>query len=212
MWELAAVALGAYLLGSIPSGYLLGLLHRVDVREVGSGNIGATNVARTVGRSAGLATLAIDLAKGATPVLMVDVLDHLTGADPTRELRARAVAALAAVGGHVFPITLGFRGGKGVATTFGALLALAPAVAGCAAALFAVALATTRIVSASSIVAAAGAPLASLMLEMPSVVTATSIALALLILVRHRDNVARLRSGTEPRIGSSDGDGPPRPA
>ncbi len=206
MWELATVALGAYLLGSIPSGYLLGLLYRVDVREEGSGNIGATNVARTVGTSAGLATLAIDLAKGATPVLMVDVLDHLTGADPTRELRARAVAALAAVGGHVFPIALGFRGGKGVATTFGALLALAPAVAGCAAVLFALALTATRTVSISSIVAAAGAPVASLVLGMPSIVTATSTALALLILVRHRDNVARLRSGTEPRVGASNDD------
>ena len=206
MWELAAVALGAYLLGSIPSGYLLGLLYRVDVREEGSGNIGATNVARTVGRSAGLATLAIDLAKGATPVVMVGLLDPLSGEDPTHELRARAVAALAAVGGHVFPITLGFRGGKGVATTFGALLALAPAVAGCAAVLFAASVATTRFVSAASIVAAAGAPLASLMLDMPPIVTATSTALALLILVRHRDNVARLRSGTEPRVGASHDD------
>ena len=127
--ELAAIGLGAYLLGSIPSGYLLGLLYRIDVRDRGSGNIGATNVARAVGPSAGVLTLLIDMAKGATPVLMVEGLEPLANAPSEHELRARLVAATAAVVGHIFSVFLRFRGGKGVATTFGALAALMPPVA-----------------------------------------------------------------------------------
>jgi glycerol-3-phosphate acyltransferase PlsY len=196
---LLAVAAGSYLLGSIPSGYLLGLLYRVDVRERGSGNIGATNVARSVGASAGLATLAIDMAKGATPVLVAAALDvRAAGA-----AWGPAVAAVAAVCGHVFPVFLGFRGGKGVATTFGALAALTPAGAAIPAAVFAATLAGLRYVSVASIAAALSAPAGAVALDLPLPVRAATAILGLLIVVRHAGNVRRLAAGTEPRIGSA---------
>lgn len=199
--ELAAVALGAYLLGSIPSGYLLGLLYRVDVREQGSGNIGATNVARSVGPSAGVATLAIDMAKGALPVLLVTGLELLSSAQPAALTRARVVAAVAAVCGHIFSVFLRFRGGKGVATTLGALLALAPSAALGTVLAFAGVLAATRIVSLASLVAAVAAPLCTLSLGFPPGVSLAAALLAGLVVLRHRDNLSRLLAGTEPRIG-----------
>ncbi len=200
--ELAAVGLGAYLLGSIPSGYLLGLLYRVDVREEGSGNIGATNVARSVGRSAGVATLAIDMAKGAAPVLVVEGLEWIGHPEPHLGLDARIVAAVSAVCGHIFSIFLSFRGGKGVATTLGALGALAPAAAIVAVVAFGVVLAAARIVSVASVIAAVAAPIGAVWLGYPQAETGAMVVMALLIVGRHRNNFARLWAGTEPRLGS----------
>ncbi len=200
--ELAAVGVVAYLLGSIPSGYLLGLLYRVDVRSQGSGNIGATNVARSVGRSAGVVTLLVDVTKGATPVLLVGALDWGTHADPMLAEQARVVAAICAVFGHVFSVFLKFRGGKGVATTFGALAALAPTAALCAAVAFGCVVAATKIVSVASLAAALAATTATIGLGYPRLVIAAVVVMALLILGRHRDNIARLRAGTEPRLGA----------
>lgn len=198
-----AVGAAAYLIGSVPSGYLLGRLHRIDVRSSGSGNIGATNVARSVGTSAGVLTLGIDMAKGALPVLLVDLLDSVSSgsASPAQHLRTQIVAALFAVGGHVFSVFLRFRGGKGVATTLGALAALAPAVALVAVAAFGITLAATRIVSLASLVATAAAPIGAVLLGSPGGIVAACAALALLIAARHHENLARLRAGTEPRIG-----------
>ena len=200
--ELLVVGLVAYLIGSVPSGYLLGRLHRIDVRSTGSGNIGATNVARTVGASAGALTLAIDMTKGALPVLLVDAFETLSGASPESEQLARITAAVCAVLGHVFSVFLRFRGGKGVATTLGALAALTPGAAAVAVVAFAVALAASRIVSVASLVAAGAAPLGSLLLGDPARVSLATAALALLIAARHRENLGRIWAGTEPRLGS----------
>ena len=198
--ELLGIAVASYLLGSIPSGLLLARIRRVDVRQTGSGNIGATNVARSAGKGLGLLTLLLDATKGAVPVLVVGALGWEVNARPGTELAARLVAALSTVVGHVFPITLGFRGGKGVSTALGAMLGLAPAVTLGPLAVFAVAFAASRRVSLASILAAVSAPLTASWLGYPRPTTATIAAIAALIVARHRDNVARLLAGTEPRF------------
>jgi glycerol-3-phosphate acyltransferase PlsY len=195
-----AIAVISYLIGSIPSGVLLARLKDVDVRSTGSGNIGATNVARSAGKTLGLLTLVLDAAKGALPVLVVGGL-HLFGGDPTLDERAAIAAALATVTGHVFPITLGFRGGKGVATALGALLALAPLSLPLPLLAFAVAFGVTRQVSVGSICAAMAAPFGSVAAGYSPVLSSAVALLSCLILYRHRDNMARIRAGTEPRFG-----------
>lgn len=198
---LGAVALLSYLLGAIPAGVLLARLKHVDVRAAGSGNIGATNVARTAGTTLGLITLVLDAAKGAIPVLAVSGLRLDFGSDASSVQLARVVAALAALVGHVFPVTLGFRGGKGVATALGALLALAPATLPVPLALFALLLLAFRRVSLASIAAAVATPLSASHAGYPPDVVSAIGAMAALIIVRHRENIGRLLAGTEPRFG-----------
>lgn len=204
---LVAIAVAAYLVGSIPTGVLLARLKNVDVRTTGSGNIGATNVARSAGKGLGLLTLLLDAAKGALPVLIADALDLFPGANPGFDRSATIAAALGAVAGHVFPITLGFRGGKGVATALGAIAALAPASLPLPLLAFVVAFGLTRRVSVGSICAAMAAPFGAVAAGYPPQVAAAIAVLSCLILYRHRDNMARLRAGTEPRFGSR-ADGP----
>lgn len=201
--ELVAVAAGSYLIGSIPSGFLLARLRHVDVRRTGSGNIGATNVARSAGALLGLLTLAIDVLKGALPVALVGALGWDVGGTPAMEQHARITAALAAVAGHVFPFALGFRGGKGVATAMGALLVLAPAALPVPLALFALALLALRRVSLASIAAAVATPAAAAWSGYDEEVTTAIGALSALIVLRHRANIGRLIAGTEPRIGQT---------
>jgi glycerol-3-phosphate acyltransferase PlsY len=200
--DLLAIAVGSYLLGSIPSGFLLARLRNVDVRQTGSGNIGATNVARSAGKSLGILTLLLDVAKGAIPVIVVGFLGWEVNARPETELLARLVAAAATVVGHVFSIALRFHGGKGVATALGAILALAPAAAIGPVLVFAALFAAARRVSLASIGAALAAPLSSSWFGYPEVVTATIGGIAALVILRHRDNLVRLIAGTEPRFGS----------
>ncbi len=171
------VTLFSYLLGSIPTGYIIGSLAGVDIRKVGSGNVGATNVARVVGKKRGLLTLIADVTKGFLPVFVAGRL----GLSHT----AVALVAIAAFLGHLYPVFLKFQGGKGVATALGVLLALAPMATVVLIALFGVVAGSSRLVSLSSIVAALAAPI------MPVMIT-----------VRHRDNIQRLYAGTEPRFGS----------
>jgi glycerol-3-phosphate acyltransferase PlsY len=199
--ELIAIWLGAYLIGSIPSGYILARLKRVDVRQVGSGNIGATNVTRAAGRGLGLLTLIIDVAKGALPVLLATSLELVPNADASFDQRARVGAAIAAFLGHVFPIFLGFRGGKGVATALGAILALAPLVIVLPLVVFTGVFVLRRVVSLASMSAALAAPLSSAAFGQPASVTWATGLIALVIMIRHRENVGRLRAGTEPRFG-----------
>ena len=200
---LVAIAVASYLIGSIPSGLLLARLRHVDVRTTGSGNIGATNVARSAGKTLGALTLLLDAAKGALPVLAADALNLFPAANPDFDLHACIVAALGAVIGHVFPITLGFRGGKGVATALGALAALAPAALPLPLLAFIVSFGLTRQVSAGSICAAMAAPFGSVAGGYPPLVSAAIFAISCLILLRHRDNMGRIRAGTEPRFGST---------
>lgn len=185
----AALAI-AYLLGSIPTGLLLTRPLGLDPRRLGSGNIGATNVARVGGARLGALTLLGDAGKGVVATLVGRALGGPAAA---------AAAGLAAVVGHVFPVWLGFRGGKGVATAAGALLVLDPASALLALVVFALVLRALRWVSLASLAATWTAALAVWLHGGPLVAV---VAIACLVSVRHRDNVRRLRAGTEPRLGA----------
>jgi len=183
----------AYLLGSIPTGYILGYLSGVDVRKAGSGNVGATNVARVAGKKLGLLTLVGDAAKGIIPVWLARRLGM--------DVDAAALAAFAAFLGHLFPVFLNFQGGKGVATALGALLGLAPAATGALLLVFLIVIAATRIVSLASMIAAAAAPVAVWLFGYPPIVIGLTVAMALLIIWRHQHNIQRLMSGAEPKFG-----------
>ena len=193
------LVLAGYLLGSIPFGYLLVRVQSGgDIRAVGSGNIGATNVARTAGWSIGVATLVLDGAKGFFAV-------WLAGHFSDGNIRFMMFAGLAAILGHVFPVWLKFSGGKGVATALGVFLAICwPAVAA-AVAIFAIVVIFWRYVSLGSVSAAAALPLLVYVLYAPghappvAVSTGTLLA-AILILLKHRWNIERLMIGTEPRF------------
>ena len=181
-----------YLMGSVPFGVLVTRAMGLgDVRGIGSGNIGATNVLRTGSKGAALATLLLDGGKGALAVLLARI-----GAGED----AGQLAGLAAFLGHCFPVWLGFRGGKGVATFLGILLAAALPLGLAACATWAATAALLRISSASALAAAVLSPLWAVLLGRPDLV-ALCLGLAALILWRHQANIARLLQGTEPRIG-----------
>lgn len=190
---LVIVAALAYLLGAVPFGILITrALGLGDLRAIGSGNIGATNVLRTGNKAAAAATLALDAAKGAAAVLIARAF---AGED------AAQLAGLAAFLGHLFPVWLGFRGGKGVATFLGLLIALAPDVGlGCCA-VWAATAAITRISSMSALVAAASASLWLVVFNHGQILFLVMI-LTLLIYAKHSQNIARLKAGTEPKIGA----------
>ena len=190
---LLLVAVASYLLGSIPFGLVITrALGLGDLRQIGSGNIGATNVLRTGNRAAAAATLILDAAKGAVAVLLARAL---VGPD------AAQVAALFAFLGHLYPVWLKFSGGKGVATFLGTLLALAWPVGLAACATWAVTAAISRISSLSALVAAGLAPVWLLIFGRGQMM-ALVVILAALVFLRHGANIARLRAGTEPRIGA----------
>ena len=189
-------ALFGYLLGSIPFGVLVTrALGLGDVRSIGSGNIGATNVLRTGSKSAALATLLLDGGKGALALLLARWL----GGEGTGEI-AGQVAGAAAFLGHCFPLWLGFKGGKGVATFLGLLLAAHWPLGLLACATWAATFAVARISSLSALVAAVAAPVWALLLGRADLV-GLCLSLAVLILWRHRANIDRLRNGTEPKVG-----------
>ena len=183
----------AYLLGAIPFGYLLTKFTTgKDVRGEGSGNIGATNVLRAAGRGAAVATLALDMAKGFAAVWIAGLLtDQSPG--------WMANAALAVMVGHAFPVFLGFKGGKSVATFIGAFLYLTPVPMLAALIVFVITVAVTGYISAGSILAAAMFPLGVWLIEHPSlnVVLAALIAAAIVV-YRHQENMRRMRAGKEP--------------
>jgi acyl phosphate:glycerol-3-phosphate acyltransferase len=190
------IAALSYLLGSIPFGYLLvRIFHGEDVRKSGSGNIGATNVSRK-SPVLGALTLILDAAKGFVAVQLAIPLSHRP------DYRMMASAALFAIVGHMFPVWLGFRGGKGVATALGAFLRLAPVAVLVGAVIFALVVAVSRRVSLGSITTAALFPATVWTLKVskdPAVLALIGVA-ALLIVVRHYQNILRLLSGEEPRF------------
>ena len=190
-----AVVLLSYLLGSIPSGYILGARSGIDIRKAGSGNIGATNVARVLGKRRGILTLIADAAKGYLAVFIAAQLEL--------GLVIAALAGIAAFLGHIFPLFLKFRGGKGVATAFGVFLALAPLATAALILVFAAAFAATRTASLSSMVTAAAAPVMLWAFSYSPILIATSAVMAAIIILRHHDNVKRLLAGTEPRFGTN---------
>lgn len=182
----------AYLLGSVPTGFLLGRFSGVDVRRAGSGNVGATNVARVVGKKQGLLTLLGDAAKGFVPVYLSV---HL-GFDPT----VTGLAALAVFSGHLYPLFLKFQGGKGVATALGIFLSLAPMATVVVVFVFAFVAMASRMISLGSLVAAGFAPIAFWFFSYPPFLVWLSLLIGLLIILRHRENIQRLISGVEPRF------------
>ena len=198
------IVAGAYLLGSIPIGYLLvRIFRRQDIRSIGSGNIGATNVLRSGGKALGAATFLLDVLKGAAAVYLGGLIGAMLV--PSVSVHAlQALAAFCAVLGHVFPVWLGFRGGKGVATGFGVFLVVAPVAALAAIAIFAVVLAFTRYVSLSSIIATISFPIVAWFTARrhSAFVFAVELAVALLIIAKHHQNIGRLLSGTEHRFGA----------
>ena len=190
---LALVAMLAYLLGSVPFGLLITRAMGLgDLRQIGSGNIGATNVLRTGNRGAALATLLLDAAKGGVAVLIARAL---VGED------AAQLAALAAFLGHLFPVWLRFKGGKGVATFLGTLLALAWPIGLAACATWAVTAALTRISSLSALVAAATSTLWLVVFDQGRMILLV-VVLTLLVYIRHWANLQRIKAGTEPKIGA----------
>ena len=204
MLRLLLVIIIAYVIGSIPFGYLI-VRQKVgaDIRETGSGGTGATNVSRRAGKAAGVFTLVLDALKGSVAVLFARVL---VGDGPFGDWIV-AAAAIATIVGHVFPVWLGFRGGKGVATGVGVFLILAPVALLCAGVLFVAIVSLTRYVSLGSISAAATIPLfvwlQSVFVEpvadLRPLLTAAIVG-ALLIIFAHRGNIGRLARGTEARI------------
>jgi glycerol-3-phosphate acyltransferase PlsY len=199
------IAVASYLLGSIPTGYLLIRFFRgEDIRSFGSGNIGATNVLRSGGKGLGAATFALDVLKGAASVYFCTLLAAtFLPALPSRD--AQAIAALFAVLGHVFPVWLHFSGGKGVATGFGVFLISAPLAALASIAIFALVLLASRYVSLASIVGAVSFPIIAWSLahgDRPVFVIAVQFVVAFILIAKHHQNIRRLLAGTESRLGA----------
>ena len=199
---IAGALAGGYLLGSIPFGVIATRMGGAgDVRSIGSGNIGATNVLRTGRKDLALITLLGDGGKGAVAVLLA----WLATRDGTVEQQAvlTSLAAGAAFLGHLFPVWLRFKGGKGVPTFFGTMLAAAWPVGLAAAATWLIVAFLFRISSLAALVAVALAPLVALLLGRPTAIALLALFMALLVLVRHAENVRRLLKGQEPRIGAA---------
>jgi acyl phosphate:glycerol-3-phosphate acyltransferase len=189
--------LAAYLVGAVPIGWLVARAFGVgDIRRHGSGTIGATNVLRTVGRLPAIVTLLGDVLKGYLAVWLGTVLG---GEQPA----AAAMAAVAAVAGNCWSVFLGFRGGKGVATGLGALLRIMPLATLAAIPVFVIIVASFRYVSLGSLLSALCVPLGALMLGYPRAAVLAALVIAAIIVGRHHENIARLRAGTESRLGRS---------
>ena len=188
-----------YLLGSFPSGYLAGRwCAGVDIRQLGSGSTGATNVLRQVGKGPALVVFLVDVFKGSAAVILAR---GLLGAGAYGWLVAAGLAALA---GHIWPIWLGGKGGKAVATGFGMLLGLVPAVGLACLGVFLTSLALSRIVSISSVLAAAALPLLMAGAGAPGAYLGLGVVAAVMVIWRHRSNLSRLLKGEEPRLGQKD--------
>jgi len=194
--SLVLAGAGAFLLGAIPFSWILArLFGGLDIRTVGSGNVGATNVARSLGYGIGVAALLLDAAKGVAAVLMARLLFG------DEAVTAQAAAGGLAVLGHNFTPFLGFRGGKGVATGAGVLGTLSPLVLVICLAVFIVTVALTRMVALGSVLASAALPVAAWLVGGDRSLVVLSFLLAALVIVRHRGNLSRMLSGREDRLG-----------
>ena len=201
----ATVALVSYLLGSIPAGYLAGRVAGIDIRHAGSGNIGATNVMRVLGKRYGYPVFVVDFLKGLMAVSISIFIEKRVQPVLVPTELLGIVAAISCVIGHSFPVWLSFKGGKGVATSMGALFGLVPFVALIGVAVWVITFEMTRYVSVASMTAALAVPI-SILILMPlkqtggAVLLYFSICLAALVIFRHRSNLSRLVRGTEPRF------------
>ncbi|MGD2018658.1 MAG: glycerol-3-phosphate 1-O-acyltransferase PlsY [Planctomycetota bacterium] len=194
--------LASYLLGSIPFGLVMArVLKGVDLREVGSGNIGATNAMRVLGKPLGLVAFLLDFGKGLVPTLLL--APHAAPLDDVAPYLAAALCGTAAVVGHCFPVYLRFKGGKGVATGCGAIVGVDPMIFVLSGLVWVACLVTTRFVSLSSIAMGVAFPVvAALRVEGGGAFVVACGLLTLLVVVRHRANISRMLAGTEPRIGA----------
>ena len=195
----------SYLLGSLPTSALVGRLRGIDLRKEGSGNLGFTNALRVLGWRYAVPVLAIDVAKGAVPVLFI--APALASGSPLGAEWAALAAGLAAIAGHVWSVFTGFKGGKGIATTCGVFAALAPLATVASVAVWLVLVLSTRYVSVGSVVASIVLPLAVALestmrgKERPAHLIILAVIVAVLVVVKHRGNLRRLAAGTENRFG-----------
>ena len=206
----AALIIGAYLLGAIPFAQIIAKTHGKDLRTIGSGNIGATNLGRALGKKWACLCFALDTIKGAAPVLAATAF--FASPPTTNQLIAALITGLAAILGHIFPIYLNFKGGKGVATSFGVALGLWPYYTLCsifALAVWAVAVLICRYVSLASIIAAISFPIAfvTAIVIIPKwnfshlwPLLAAAVLIPLLVVIRHKENLKRIADGTENKI------------
>jgi glycerol-3-phosphate acyltransferase PlsY len=201
----ATVAVLSYLIGSFPAGYIAGRIAGIDIRTVGSGNVGATNVLRALGKRFGYPVFLIDFAKGVVAVVLAHLIAKHGGFGEKAIEIAGTLAGICAVLGHSFPLWLKFRGGKGVATSIGVLFALMPLAAAIMCAVWLVTFEIGRYVSLASVVASVALPISVAAmfffkrLNTP-VLLYFSICLAAVVVIRHRSNLSRLAKGTEPRF------------
>jgi glycerol-3-phosphate acyltransferase PlsY len=196
------VVLAAYVLGSTPSGYLAGRARGIDIRTIGSGNIGATNVFRVLGRTAGIAVLTADALKGFVAARFVPALAlHIFAASGARRENLALAAGVGAILGHMFTCWLRFKGGKGIATSGGVVMAWAPEACLTALALWGLVIAATRYVSLASIAAALVLPFAVWFWNGSPTMTCVMSALSLLAIYKHKANIQRLLKGAENRVG-----------
>lgn len=205
MGTLAAVLIGSYLLGSIPFGYLAGRIVGIDIRTAGSGNVGATNVVRVLGKKYGYPVFALDVLKGFGAVMMSKLIAPGQPSEWNSPEILGILAAMSSVFGHLYPPWLKFKGGKGVATSAGALLALTPAATLIGVAIWIIVFGLTRYVSLASIVAAVILPIVILGIKSHDQNNAkplvyASACVAAVVIWRHRSNLSRLMRGTEPRF------------
>lgn len=195
MAEKLLILLACYILGSIPTGYWLGKAWKgIDVRQHGSGNLGATNVFRVLGAAPGTVTLLLDIAKGALPVLFIQ--HHMP-----ESLVMQVTGGLATILGHTASVFVQFRGGKGVATSAGVFAALLPWPSAIALGVFLITLAMSRRVSVSSLVSAVTLAVSAFFLAPEPLLAYTAAVVAALVVWTHRGNIRRILAGTEPRIG-----------
>ena len=196
------LVLAAYLVGSIPTGYLVGRRRGVDVRKQGSGNIGATNVARTMGKKLGILVLVLDALKGVAPLAawrLADPGPHIHISPALAPYLFTAIG-LAPIIGHCFPVWLRFRGGKGVATALGVFLVADPLLIAIGGGLFAVLYAITRIVSIGSLTAALAVPIAAALLGRPLPLLALTIGGSAIVIAKHHGNIRRLLGKRELKV------------
>ncbi|MCK9604023.1 MAG: glycerol-3-phosphate 1-O-acyltransferase PlsY [Candidatus Omnitrophica bacterium] len=204
LWTILAIII-SYLLGSIPTAYIYGrVFKKIDIRKLGSGNVGATNALRVLGKRAGIIVLLLDILKGSIAVVFLG--DLLAPKMIISDEAARVILGLACISGHNWTIFLNFKGGKGVATTFGVLLGLALRIAGLKMVLLLAILTwlsvfiISRIVSLASVVTAIGLPLYALLFKVSFPVVLLSSILSIFLILRHRSNLKRLLQGKEPQL------------
>lgn len=191
MGVLAAVI--GYALGSVPFALLLARMRGVDLRAIGSRNVGAANVLRSAGIAPAITVMLLDAAKGAIAVVLAGMVSD--------DVTVVTISGVAAVVGHVYPPWLGFHGGKGVATAAGVFTVLAPPATAVAVLVFVGTIFVTRFISAGSILGALALPIAAVASDAPGAIVGGTVASALIVLTRHRGNILRLIAGTERRIG-----------